>query len=264
MKGDEICYSKHMLSHHRFIAVMCVLILSVGVGGFFLYQRSNRCISDDEEYCAFLSNLKPHVFDQTHGTFTTQTGKKASKVNWVLDRGNKQIQVFTEDAEAMNMIVVDDQVYMKDYRDGLWWQQNRRELERYIVELEFDPEVFIPAVIDRFEESVNAVPLEQVPCGQQTCIRYQIGSEGEDKKEYIDIDPNTNTLVRYAAQNGEEMRAFSVQYQAKAIVVPDQTKQAAEDQNIFMEPFMERPAQQSAKDLEYVQEFEREMNNVKE
>ncbi|CAN5213120.1 hypothetical protein BH09PAT2_BH09PAT2_10460 [soil metagenome] len=247
-----------MLSHHRFLAILSILVLSIAIGSYFVYQHSHRCLYNDPVFCSFISNLNTQAFEEANGTFTTQQGEKASRVIWSLDRPNKQIQVVISDKESMNMVFTKDNVYVMDYRDGLWWQQSKNEMKKYIVDLDFDPEVFLGGFVERFKaQNVKIEKKEEVACGEVRCIRYRIGEQ--KMPEYIDIDAETSRLVRYAGQNGTIATAFRVEYKKKAIDIPLNTKEASVGQNVFLEPLGGDKNENTAEDLDFVKDFERDM-----
>lgn len=253
-----------MLSHHKFLAILSICIVSLSIGVFMLYQQSNRCIHDNKAFCDFLATLKTQTFEESHGTFTTEQGEKASRVNWILQDNHKKIQVFIDEIEAMQMIFTPDQVYVKDYRDSLWWQQSREDMAQYIVTLAFDPEVFLSSFIERYKgETIAVVKFEELACGDSQCIRYTIDNGQKGAVEYVDIDKATSRLVRYAGKDGENVSAFSVQYEPREIEVPTQVKQAEKGQNIFLEQLLYQPSGRPADELEFVQEFEREMRRIR-
>ena len=254
-----------MLSHHKFVAIIGCLILCIVVAASVLYWRNHRCIQADQKYCEFLATLSDKTFEHTHGMFTTQKGVKETYVTWMMNGQNKQIRVLTNNTETMNMIATQDQVYVKDYRDGLWWNQTKADMKQYIVELEFDPEIFLGSVVERLKNPKTQIQrLKEVSCGAEQCVRYQVTNNRQANAEYIDINRGSNQLARYVGQYGEDTIAFDVQYEAMDITIPIMIKPAAKGQNIFLEQYLYNPVGQSASDLEYVQKFEREMKENSE
>lgn len=252
-----------MLSHHKFLTIMGVLLSSLVLATFFLYLKTDRCSQDDEKYCAFLRTLDEETFEHTHGIFLTQQGAKESQVIWILADENKQIRVVSGTTETMNMIATEEQVYVKDYRDGLWWVQSRKDIEQYVVSLEFDPETFLTSVIHRLKDpNVRIRQLDTVPCGSAQCLRFNIGTKLETSSEYIDVEKGSNRLARYVGKRGEDTIAFNVHYETMAIAIPDNTKPAEKGQNIFLEQSLFTPEDVPAENLEYVQQFEQEMKET--
>lgn len=249
-----------MLSHHRFLTLLALLLIPLVVGGFILLRQSKSCIHADKKFCSFLSDLAIKDFEGTQGSFISQIGDKASKVQWVLGKNSKQIQVVTDGRESMHMIVIENTVYVKDYRDGLWWKQSKKDMDRYVYELSFDPEVFIKQVVDRLNNpNLKLAKQVEVACGKQTCIQYSFSIDNFKHREFVSIDHQDNHLLQYAGKKDDTSTAFTVIFKKKEIYAPTDTKQAEKSQNILLDQMNSSSTQQSAKDLEYVKEFEKQM-----
>lgn len=260
MKG---CYSKYMLSHHKFIGILSILVLSIVLSAYVVQKNAKKCMQTDPIFCSFLADVDTTTFQHTHGIFTTEQGAREVKVDWVLNGETKQIKVITSGVETMNMIATETEVYVKDYRDGLWWQQPRKETEQYIVKFEFDPEFFIHAVIERLKDpNMKITKLAEVPCNASQCIRYAIGQELETNAEYVDISRGHAKMERYVGKKGQNTIAFNVHYEPMQIIIPEGTKQATKGQNIFLEQQLSAPVDQPAENLDFVQEFEQEMRQT--
>lgn len=253
-----------MLSHHRFLFFLGFLLIPLCIAGFMLFQRSHVCIYKDKMFCSFVKELDIRSFEGTHGSFISQTGEKASQVNWSLERHKKHIQVNTEGRESLNMIVIDNTVYVKDYRDGLWWKQSKKDMEQYVSELAFDPEVFLMAIIDYIDNPKSVIgKYEEVECGSNTCWEYTLSDDGFKTKVYVGIDIQSNRLVRYAGKKEESTVAFNVIYKKKPIEAPSSTKDAQKGQNVFMDQLISSPHEQKASDLDFVKEFSEQMKQGK-
>ncbi len=252
-----------MLSHRTFITIISILVISLVLGGFILYQRSNRCFHTDVDFCQFLSVMRKEPYDQSYGIFISEQGEKSSRVNWILNKNDKHIQVITGEKESMNMIISREYVYLKDYRDGLWWRQPRAQMDQYVIELAFDPEVFLKTILERYnspEISIKAV--ETVGCGSKQCTRYTVQNSTNETQEYVDIDQETMRLVRYAGKNNAVLTSFTVQYGNKEMGVVGEVKDAEKGQNIFLESGNAIPTDKKTEKFPYLEEFEREMKGA--
>ena len=239
---------------------MGALLIPVLVAAFILYLRSKACVHTDKVFCDFLSKLEMSSFEDTHGSFISQNGEKASKVTWVLEGRNKQIQVSTDDTEAMNLIATKDTVYVKDYRDNLWWEQPRKEMEKYVFELAFDPEVFLRSFIERVgSPNLKVGQKTEFACGPDVCEEYAVSDDDFKTVDLIGIHPKTGRLVRYAGKKDDTTVAFNIIYESESIVLPTQTKKAEAGQNILLDQLMYTPSGKKAIDLDYVREFEEQM-----
>lgn len=253
-----------MLSHHRFIAFIGALLIPALVAAFVLYSRSKACVHTDKAFCDFLSKLEMSSFEDTHGSFISQNGEKASKVSWILEGHNKQIKVSTDDTEAMNLIATKDTVYVKDYRDNLWWEQPRKEMEKYVFELAFDPEVFLNLFIERVgSPNIKIGKKTEFTCGTDSCVEYEVSDNDFKTVELIGIQPETGRLVRYAGKKDDATVAFNIIYEPENIALPTQTKKAEAGQNILLDQLMYTPSGKKTTDLDYVREFEEQMKQNK-
>lgn len=245
----------------RKVVLSAVFILSIIVASYLITTNRNSpvfCKYKDPILCAFLEEFERSGLYEQSGVYEeTFNGRSNSIVTWSLGKSAMEIVYKNPVKEQLHYILKDDMVYLKDYEDNKWWQQSKKEADRYSNQLPFDPNILFNDINEMISnDNLNIVKVEEDICLGEECVTYEfVNKSGQPLDTRLSISKNSNS-IRKVEIVGEMQREISFFKKKNPVNAPLQNiKPAPTGTNLFLSNFLER-SQEIESVPEYVVELE--------
>lgn len=232
-----------------FIIIICLILILIIINWKFLklnlikdsnnkneaLQINPSCKYNDQAVCLFLSSWEKVTDVTISSTLTAATGEKSTSLVEIQGQGNSHIVNYNNAGqEVSNWIILGDNLYSKDYSDGIWWKQALTEEDKQLLDAQN-----ISDFSNSEANNFNYIQSGTEPCGTLTCYVYQVidpsNSDITRYIIYIDTQDYRQQKERVENQDGS-ITESSFQYEPVNITEPTPTKLASADQNILLSP----------------------------
>lgn len=238
-----------------------VFILLISVASYFISTNRNSsvfCSYKDPVLCTFLEDFERNgLYDQSGIYEETFNGRSNSIVTWSLGKNAMEIVYKNPVKEQLHYILKDNMVYLKDYEDNKWWQQPKKEADRYSNQLPFDPNILFNDIKEMIlNDNLSIVQAEEDICLGEECVTYEfVNKSGQQLDTRFSVSKNSNSIRRVEIE-GEMQRVVNFFKKAKPVSAPVQNiKPAPTGTNLFLSNFLER-SQEIESVPDYVVELE--------
>lgn len=250
---------------HRVSKLMIALVIIslIGIISIFLsrYKLLQGCRYADERICRFIQ-----TFNRNPGTFASGSYVQTSKFGkysgtWKIDQNIEQFTLYKGDSEVMNFIIDDSYMYLKDYKDGKWWQQKIEDSKLFETQIPFDPKVFFSTIkTDLSSEQTEFMFIQSLSCGIKQCHRFQMKNPKISGQKFLYITADSQELNRAVVASDQIAQEIVVtSYEKQAIKLPEEVKEATVKQNLFLEWISEQ--KEEDKNYDYLKEFQEQRQN---
>jgi len=202
---------------------------------------NTACRFEDVELCRFLDKGKTVNRLLKNGYIVKSTtidaqGKKNEEVWEVAGENKAHVVNYEGGKETFNMIIIDNDLYVKDYLDGMWWKKPIDQAEK---EGKLNIEKIVKNKQLEFKEidgDISYQKLNGEKCRNSQCLRYKIVNNRSetDGDQYLLFDDQDYLLRKIQRQmaNGS-ISEFTIDYELPTIEEPISAKEAADNQNVF-------------------------------
>jgi len=258
-----------VISRKRFFVSAGILLAAVISAAYFtgiISTNSFACEFEDEKFCVFLKKLDSDHMVNISGKYTEDySGNTITQVNWILNKDSQALKYYQKGKEEMSLLIFNDYIYLKDYTDGRWWQQSKKDAALFSTKLPFEPSVFFANLNTQLKDPENSITFAgQDICLVETCNLYNIKSSDAEKITKLYLSETQGVLKKIEIVEGETVQTITIEKSEQKIERPDKdVKVAKAKDNIFLNNFLER-SQMENKKPQYLQEFEKARLQVEE
>ena len=234
------------------IIVIIAAVLAVGAGAYFVFNRSKDVATNavetvannaekqkafddckqvyaDEDLCRALSNFMNNKQFQV-----SMSSMDASGMTFSIDfDSDKTYSKQTFGDKTLETIIDGNTTYTKDPTDGKWWKQvSETSVTSIADDLKFD--------FTSTEETSKTTytKIGEEPCGNLTCIKYQVIEKESTDKQFIWIDTKDHLVRKWASESSDGTKTEATYtYDKKSVDIPTNTKDAAAGQSVIPADF---------------------------
>lgn len=178
----------------------------------------------DTKLCKFATNSEATA-NQAYSSVTKEVAKGVTTINTVhfenMDRMSVDTRVDAEQTESL--VAIDGDNWVLDTSDGLWAHYSDPTFEPYketdtATDTGYD--FSNPASTDATEFKNNYTFEGEVSCGELTCLRYSVISEGYDEV-YILFDTEDYLLRQHYGRIGDNSTSTNYTYDNISVKAPE-------------------------------------------
>lgn len=252
-----------MSSNRQFRLIIFLIIASlIGIAVLFIRKAViSSCSQTDPQVCRFLNNYKYMSKNAMKGMYMVKNENDESSrtISWEKYAGKRAVSVVQEEESILDVIILKDYIYLKDYSDNIWWKQKISDTPFSESYLPFDPYLFFTEFDSiLFDPGTVFTRIGEITCGDTKCIRYKIISPNLSKDLqrfiYVTSDSSISTILDVNSASSHEIKLSS---SSNLISEPRTTKIPAADTNIFLD-YLTKRQQEKEKKLEYLKQFQTE------
>lgn len=221
------------------ILIILTILIALITGALRIYNRSNlsrkptyeacRNFIDDDALCKFAAS------NETAGTkeyviHSTATNGPVSEITTIEVESSDRMKSTTLNGltETEAFVVIDSRTYVKDNSDNVWALYDDPEWATSEDTIKYDFTTEKSADVQDFKNNYKF--LNQEPCGELNCYKYEIlgGENGETNFVWFD---DKEFLIRRQLSNTNEVTTNSqFDYRDVTIEAPSPVKTVTEDQ----------------------------------
>jgi hypothetical protein len=224
------------------IVIVVAVVVVAAVGGYLLMNKSGgggpsvpgvpsltlnpNCKENDPDLCKFINGFKEHKEFKINSVTSGKDGKTDS-VYESTGEDNYHMVTSADGKEMMNMIVLGDTTYTKDYSDDKWWKQVASKKTQDLAE-DFKKDYSEDTTTT--EDKTTYKKIGKEACGSMQCFKYQvIDPANTETTEYIFFDDREYQLRKTSSEDKEgNTSEANYTYGGVKIAVPSPTKDAKE------------------------------------
>ena len=240
------------------LIIALVLISLIGIISIFFtrYYALHDCKFTDERICSFIQSFNRNPGVSASGAYEQTEEFGEYNGVWKINQETEQFSMYKGDTEVMNIIIDNSYMYLKDYKDGMWWQQKREDSKLYETQLPFDPKVFFSSIKEYLnDEQTKFMFIQSLPCDKKQCHRFQMKNPKIRGQMFLYITTDTLELNRVISASEQSIFEIVVNnYEKPGIESPKEFKEATAKQNLFLEWI--RQIKEKNTNYEYLNEFQ--------
>jgi hypothetical protein len=223
------------------VGVVAFIASALGFNGKFAQNKNQACRFQDIELCRFLDK-GPTVGSllqkgySVRSTTIDSLGNKNEEQWDVVGDNRAHVVNYQNEEEIFNMIIINDDLYVKDYSDGLWWKKPIDAAEK---EGKLNIEKIAKNKQREFREIDGEINYQRLPaeeCQNSLCLKYKIITSRSENQEnqYLLFDDREYLLRKIKREMADgSINEFTIDYQLPVIDEPSLLKAANTNQNIF-------------------------------
>lgn len=219
------------------------------------------CQYDDVYVCTFIRENRDLSQQNLEGISTIDFKNDGElDIKWEKTKEISTLQISKNNEEILHAILSNRYVYIKDYADNKWWREQKNTVANAIVELPFNPEVYIPEIVAKItKESNQFTYIEESACGEEVCYRYQIvNTELNDEEQLFVFFSKDNFKLKSVFEvTADSTKKINIGYSDVTIQEPEEIKIVSSGRNIFLE-YTELKDKDEPKNFEYLQQFQKQ------
>jgi hypothetical protein len=233
-----------MAKNFGFVPVTIVLsvmtFLAAGASGYLFFVNQNSCKFDDKDLCQFLDRGNQTNEYIKHGytvkSTTIDQDEKKTETLWENESTNRIHIVNNNDGEeTLNMMIIDNDLYVKDYIDDYWWKKPVAT-EKTIGNEEINIDNIVKTKQAEFK-NLNDLQYQKIGkenCDNDYCFKYLVIDPSKSEKQYLYFSSQDYLLRKLRTENNNgSISEFVISYKTLLVQEPTLVKEADLDQNIF-------------------------------
>jgi len=221
-----------------------------------------NCELKDPDLCKFINNWKALSNFTVSTTTKDKSGETSESVFELAGEAKSHIRASQNGKDVMDMIIIDDTTYTKDFSDGKWWKYTYKEGENEEIKDLTKKDEFND--VPTGEDKTQYKAMGKEPCGDMNCFKYQvIDPEDPDTIQYIWFDDKEYKLRKQTitTKDGETTEA-TFSYNTVTVNAPSPVKEGTPEQMYGGVSMLQMSAEDKAEFEQMKKEAEKQMQSM--
>jgi len=211
---------------------LILLVLFIGFIIPTLRSKTFFCRSQDRVFCTFVKQVGDGSGLEIEGTISqTRNSHSALSLSWKLEKESEELVSDAASQNNLHIIRTPETVYLYDQSDKHWWEQSRKDADRYETKLPFAPKSFFTQLRTTVQTGEDPQFVGETTRYGSACRAYTLESETPTT---ICLNSKTSRVDHIEIGVGDEMTVIVVKSLQTPIKIPERgLKEAPRNLNIF-------------------------------